>query len=118
MGALLAMGNDVPTHSCPFCRSTTEASTDEYVLAVLDRTYLVSTSRVHGANSEGLQTIHVLKDITDRREAERRQDPRRRRDEHSFDPERLAERAFVTSSQNIDATRELWKFFEAHAKAR
>ncbi|HSY65357.1 MAG TPA: PAS domain S-box protein [Terriglobales bacterium] len=72
MGALLAMGNDVPTHSCPFCRSTTEASTDEYVLAVLDRTYLVSTSRVHGANSEGLQTIHVLKDITDRREAERR----------------------------------------------
>jgi two-component system NtrC family sensor kinase len=27
---------------------------------------------VHGANSEGLQTIHVLKDITDRREAERR----------------------------------------------
>ena len=72
MGALLAMGNDVPAHSCPFCRSTTDASTDEYVLAVLDRTYLVSTSRVHGANSEGLQTIHVLKDITDRREAERR----------------------------------------------
>jgi two-component system NtrC family sensor kinase len=72
MGALLAMGNDVPTHSCPFCRSITDASTDEYVLAVLDRTYLVSTSRVHGANSEGLQTIHVLKDITDRREAERR----------------------------------------------
>jgi len=27
---------------------------------------------VHGASSEGLQTIHVLKDITDRREAERR----------------------------------------------
>jgi len=72
MGALLAVGNDVPTHSCPFCRSATEASTDEYVLAVLDRTYLVSTSRVPGANSEGLQTIHVLKDITDRREAERR----------------------------------------------
>ena len=37
-----------------------------------ERTYLVSTSRVHGASSEGLQTIHVLKDITDRREAERR----------------------------------------------
>jgi PAS domain S-box-containing protein len=72
MGALLAMGNDVPLHSCPFCRSTTDATTDEYVLPVLDRTYLVSTSRVHGANSESLQTIHVLKDITDRREAERR----------------------------------------------
>ena len=41
-------------------------------IAVLERTYLVSTSRIHGANSEGLQTIHVLKDITDRREAERR----------------------------------------------
>jgi len=72
MGALLATGDDAPLHSCPFCRSTTDAATDEYVLPVLDRTYLVSTSRVHGANSEGLQTIHVLKDITDRREAERR----------------------------------------------
>jgi two-component system NtrC family sensor kinase len=72
MGALLAMGNDAPRQSCPFCRSTTDVGTDEYVLPVLDRTYLVSTSRVHGANSEGLQTIHVLKDITDRREAERR----------------------------------------------
>jgi PAS domain S-box-containing protein len=72
MGALLAMGNETPLHSCPFCRSTADVATDEYVLPVLDRTYLVSTSRVHGANSEGLQTIHVLKDITDRREAERR----------------------------------------------
>jgi len=72
MGALLAMGNDAPRHACPFCRSTTDVTTDEYVLPVLDRTYLVSTSRVHAANSEGLQTIHVLKDITDRREAERR----------------------------------------------
>jgi two-component system NtrC family sensor kinase len=72
MGALLAMGNDAPLHSCPFCRSTVDAAIDEYVLPVLDRTYLVSTSRVHGANDEGLQTIHVLKDITDRREAERR----------------------------------------------
>jgi PAS domain S-box-containing protein len=72
MGALLVMGNDAPVHSCPFCRSTSDVITDEYVLPVLDRTYLVSTSRVHGASSEGLQTIHVLKDITDRREAERR----------------------------------------------
>jgi PAS domain S-box-containing protein len=72
MGALLATGDNRPLHACPFCRSTDDVSTDEYVLPVLDRTYLVSTSRVHGANSEGLQTIHVLKDITDRREAERR----------------------------------------------
>ena len=46
--------------------------TDEFVHPALDRTYLVSTSRVHGASGENLQTIHVLKDITDRREAERR----------------------------------------------
>jgi PAS domain S-box-containing protein len=41
-------------------------------MPLLERTYLVSTSRVHGSLDEGLQTVHVLKDITDRREAERR----------------------------------------------
>lgn len=71
MRALLAISKDAPLHSCPFCRNTGDGS-DEYVHPVLERTYLVSTSRVHGATSEGLQTIHVLKDITDRREAERR----------------------------------------------
>src|SRR5213075_723894 len=45
---------------------------DEFAHQVFERTYLVSTSRVHGATSEGMQTIHVLKDISDRREAERR----------------------------------------------
>jgi PAS domain S-box-containing protein len=72
MGALLAMGNDAPLRACPFCRSTTGVGADEYVLPVLDRIYLISTSRVDGASGEGLQTVHVLKDITDRREAERR----------------------------------------------
>ena len=71
MGALLAVGNSPITRTCPFCRGTGNF-TDEYVHPVLDRTYLVSTSEVHAASSEGLQTIHVLKDITDRREAERR----------------------------------------------
>ncbi len=71
MCALLAIGTDAPARSCPFCRSTGE-SEGEYVHPVLERTFLVSTSRVHGASSELLQTIHVLKDITDRREAERR----------------------------------------------
>jgi len=71
MGALLASGGDAASQSCPFCRSDATEIAEEYVLPVLDRTYLVSTSRVHGAN-DGLQTIHVLKDITDRREAERR----------------------------------------------
>ncbi len=71
MGALLATGGNPPSRSCPFCRSTGNV-TDEYMHPVLERTFLVSTSQVHAASSEGLQTIHVLKDITDRREAERR----------------------------------------------
>jgi PAS domain S-box-containing protein len=71
MGALLAMDNAAPLPACPFCRGMDKVS-DEYVHPVLGSTFLVSTSRVHGASSEGLQTIHVLKDITDRREAERR----------------------------------------------
>ena len=70
--ALLAMDGDVPRQVCPFCRGTSDETHDEFILPMLDRTYLVSTSRVHGASSEGLQTIHVLKDVTDRREAERR----------------------------------------------
>ncbi|MGO9124801.1 MAG: PAS domain S-box protein [Terriglobales bacterium] len=73
MSGLMVTGDETPAHSCPFCRSSMDdAAADEYVLPVLDRTYIVSTSRVHSANSEGLQIIHVLKDITDRREAERR----------------------------------------------
>ncbi len=71
MRALLALTNEGALYSCPFCRSMGEDS-DEFVHPALDRTYLVSTSRVHGASGESLQTIHVLKDITDRREAERR----------------------------------------------
>ena len=69
--ALLEMGQGSGMHSCPFCLITSRGA-DEYAHPVLDRTYLVSTSRVHGANSEGMQTIHVLKDITDRLDAERR----------------------------------------------
>ncbi len=71
MSALLAMGEAPPARSCPFCRNTGDGN-DEYIHPVLERTYLVSTSRVHGANSEGMQTIHVLKDISDRLEVEQR----------------------------------------------
>jgi PAS domain S-box-containing protein len=71
MRALLALTSEAALYSCPFCRAMGEDS-DEFVHPALDRTYLVSTSRVHGASGEGLQTIHVLKDISDRREAERR----------------------------------------------
>jgi PAS domain S-box-containing protein len=71
MRALVAMTTASPPHGCPFC-SPAGKGTDEYVHNVLDRMYLVSTSRIHGSSSERQHTIHVLKDITDRREAERR----------------------------------------------
>jgi PAS domain S-box-containing protein len=88
MRALEAISAGAPPHSCPFCRSG--EGLDEYVHPALERTYLISTSRIHAANqgppsrefdamgamgmssSAQLQTVHVLKDITDRREAERR----------------------------------------------
>jgi PAS domain S-box-containing protein len=89
--SLFTVPNDFAPHTCPFCRPMAE-DTDEFVHVVFDRTFLVSTSRVHaaathaldnhalanqaaanyGVGSDGLQTIHVLKDISDRREAERR----------------------------------------------
>jgi len=71
MRALMALTSDTASYSCPFCRAMAD-DLDEFAHPVFDRTYLVSTSRVHGASDEGLQTIHVLKDISDRREAERR----------------------------------------------
>jgi len=71
MPALLAVGEAPLLAACPFCR-VTEDGESEYVLPVLERTYLVSTSRVQGASREGIQTVHVLKDISDRREAEQR----------------------------------------------
>jgi PAS domain S-box-containing protein len=56
---------------CPFCRNTNQ-SREEYIATSEGRTFLVSTSRTRGATEEDTRTIHVLKDITDRREAERR----------------------------------------------
>jgi two-component system NtrC family sensor kinase len=89
MRALEALSIGTSPHSCPFCRSG--EGLDEYVHPVLERTYLISTSRIHaasqGPSSHGIgamgwgetgpssaqwQTVHVLKDITDRRDAERR----------------------------------------------
>ena len=96
MRALDALTTSSAPHSCPFCRSG--EGLDEYVHPFHERAYLVSTSRIHSASparepqalkheasehapprafdDSGLggahQTVHVLKDITDRREAERR----------------------------------------------
>lgn len=70
MRALEVLSTVSSGRGCPFCR--TGEGTDEYVHPMLERTYLVSTSRIHGAASPQMQTVHVLKDITDRREAEQR----------------------------------------------
>jgi PAS domain S-box-containing protein len=61
-------GSELP---CPFCRDT-QQSREEYVVASPERIFLVSTSRAPGLSDDDTRTIHVLKDITDRREAERR----------------------------------------------
>jgi len=61
-------GSDLP---CPFCRDT-QQTREEYVVASRERIFLVSTSRAPGLSDDDTRTIHVLKDITDRREAERR----------------------------------------------
>ncbi len=61
-------GSELP---CPFCRDTQQMR-EEYVAASSDRIFLVSTSRTPGLTDDDIRTIHVLKDITDRREAERR----------------------------------------------
>ena len=61
-------GSELP---CPFCRDTQQAR-EEYVAASSERIFLVSTSRTPGLTDDDTRTIHVLKDITDRREAERR----------------------------------------------
>jgi len=62
---------------CPFCRNV-KAAREEFTYPAGERTFLISTSRIHAGGDEELRTIHVLKDITDRREAERRY--RRERD--------------------------------------
>jgi PAS domain S-box-containing protein len=61
-------GSDLP---CPFCRDT-QRPREEYVAASAERIFLVSTSRTPGVVEDDTRTIHVLKDITDRREAERK----------------------------------------------
>jgi PAS domain S-box-containing protein len=70
MGAVLAWGEETPPRFCPLCRAADDS--DEAAHRVLDRTYLVSTSRTVAGRESGFHTVHVLKDITDRNEAERR----------------------------------------------
>src|SRR5882672_10352407 len=59
------------TLPCPFCLDT-GLNKEEHIISSAEKIYLVSTSRTSGATEDDARTIHVLKDITDRREAERR----------------------------------------------
>jgi PAS domain S-box-containing protein len=69
MAALFGAAGPAMVRDCPFCRATSE-SDEEFVHSILEHTYRVSTSRT--TNRDGVQTIHVLKDVTDSHEAERR----------------------------------------------
>ena len=71
MRALNALGPAGALEPCPFCHVSTDES-GECVYTAEECTYLVSTSQMRGGADESTRTIHVLKDITDRREAERR----------------------------------------------
>lgn len=71
ISTLRQLAESVGELPCPFCRDAQKAR-EEHVVASQDRIFLVSTSRTLGAREEDSRTIHVLKDITDRREAERR----------------------------------------------
>jgi PAS domain S-box-containing protein len=71
MSSLRQIGETGSELACPFCRDTQQAR-EEYVVASPERIFLVSTSRTPGVSDDDTRTIHVLKDMTDRREAERR----------------------------------------------
>src|SRR6202522_1883027 len=77
MGALELLSSPAQPGYCPFCTNS-QAVHEEFIHESADRTFLVSASRIHGGPKDELRTIHVLKDITDRRTAERRY--RRERD--------------------------------------
>jgi len=52
--------------NCPFCRNPRLAH-EEFIHEAGERTFLISASRIHNAQGNDWRTIHVMKDITDRR---------------------------------------------------
>src|SRR6266404_3209485 len=71
VGTLRQLAETEGTLPCPFCVDTHQ-SREEHIITARDRVFLVSTSRTLRVPDDDARTIHVLKDITDRREAERR----------------------------------------------
>ncbi|MFZ3217930.1 MAG: PAS domain-containing protein [Candidatus Acidiferrales bacterium] len=74
---LKILGSPPKEGHCPFCRNPRVAH-EEFIHESGERTFLISASRIQNAQSKDWRTIHVMKDITDRRLAERRY--RRERD--------------------------------------
>src|SRR5580658_3960489 len=77
IGKLELLGSPAQPQRCPFCRNPRLAH-EEFIHEAAERTFLISASRIHNAQGNDWRTIHVMKDITDRRVAERRY--RRERD--------------------------------------
>jgi two-component system NtrC family sensor kinase len=77
IGELGLLASSAPRGSCPFCRPH-QVAYEDFTHAVGNRTYLISTSHIPAAENGQGRTIHVLKDTTEHREAERRY--RRERD--------------------------------------
>jgi len=66
--AISGSGSSLP---CPLCRDP-HRDREEFMFTADQSTFLVSTSRTSHSAEKDERTIHVLKDITDRLEAERR----------------------------------------------
>ncbi len=71
VGTLRQLAETEGAHPCPFCVDMQQPR-EEHIVTARERIFLVSTSRTLGVPDDDARTIHVLKDITDRREAERR----------------------------------------------
>ena len=65
----LTQSRSAVDHECPLCQR--EAS-DEFASSIDGKVYLLSTSKVKAPWEGGIQVIHVLRDVSERREAERR----------------------------------------------
>ena len=70
MPALFTMENEVPQRACPLCRANSDQPGPDHIVPVLDRSYVVFTSHLNSSADE--HTMHVLRDISDRQEAESR----------------------------------------------
>ncbi len=71
MSSLDGLGARRDAAECPLCFSDTERGAERLLIA-RGRSYLLTTSRVEESAQTAGRTIHVLKDMTGQREAERR----------------------------------------------